>query len=175
MKLKKVQSKSESQIAKIANRQDILDFEKQLAQQEGAVFGDNDYCHLKHSFCEGMYVREIFIPKGTWLTGKIHKHDHPNFLLKGKVEMATEFGGIEILKAPMSLISKAGTKRAIRTITDTVWVTVHLNFDNTQDIAKLESRIIAKDYNEFDKMLSKSNTIKNRIFGFIKKKLNLPL
>ena len=45
-------------------RQDILDLEEILEQQDGAFFGDTVNCPLKHSFADGIYVREIFIPKG---------------------------------------------------------------------------------------------------------------
>ena len=127
-------------------REDILDLEKALSKQPGAVFGDSDLMPLKHSFAEGAYVREIFIPKGTVLTGKIHRHSHPNFLMKGEVIVVTEDGGREHLKAPLSLISKAGTKRAILALEDTVWITVHVT--NETDLEKIEDYVIAKTYEE---------------------------
>lgn len=127
-----------------SDRDSILRFEKALSSQPGAVVGDNDGCPLKHSFAPGVYVREIFIPKGTVLTGKIHRHEHPNFLMKGEVIVVTEFGGREHLKAPMSMISKAGTKRAVYAIEDTVWITVHLT--NETDLKKIEDEIIAPTY-----------------------------
>ena len=130
-------------------RETILEFENALLNTPGAFKGDTINCPLKHSFSNGMYVREIFIPAGTYLTGKIHKHDHPNFLLKGKVKVATE-EGIQELTAPLSMISKAGTKRALLVIEDCVWVTVHQNLSNTQDLAELEDMIIAKSYEEYD-------------------------
>jgi hypothetical protein len=34
----------------------------------------------------------MFIPKGTVIIGKIHRHQHLNFILQGKVSVATEFG-----------------------------------------------------------------------------------
>ena len=145
-------------------RRDILEFESALSNIDGAVSGDSDLCPLKHSFSDGMYVREIFIPKGTVLTGKIHKHEHPNFLMRGEVEMFTEFGGYEKMKAPMSMISKAGTKRVVKALTDVVWVTVHANPSNTQDLKKLEDIVIAKDYNEYQKFIGG---------GVIKKIINL--
>lgn len=137
-------------------KESILAFEELLSEQDGAVKGDSDLCPLKHSFSEGMYVREIFIPKGTVLTGKIHKHEHPNFLMSGEVEMFTEFGGYETIKAPMAMISKAGTKRVIKALTDVVWVTVHANPSNTKDLKKLENIVIAKDYNEYKRFIGVS-------------------
>jgi len=132
-------------------RENILDFEDALAQVPTATKGDRKDCPLKHSFADGIYVREIFIPADMLLTGKIHKHAHPNFLMKGKVKVVTEGAGEEVLEAPVSMISKAGTKRIVYTITDTVWVTVHHNPTNTQDLLVIEDNVIAKNYVEYEK------------------------
>lgn len=139
-----------NEVATKVERGDILHFEALLGEHPEAVFGDNVAMPLKHTFADGIYVREIFIPAGTVLTGKIHKHDHPNFLLKGTVKVVTEHGGVELLEAPLSMISLAGTKRVVFAISDTVWVTIHKNTTNTQDLAELEETIIAKDYDEYE-------------------------
>ena len=135
------------------SRSKILEFENIIKNTENSFVGDTINCPLKHSFADGIYVREIFIPKDIVLTGKIHKHSHPNFLLKGEVEVFTEFGGVERLVAPQSIISKAGTKRVVKTITDTIWITVHANPTNTQDLEKLEKITIAESYDEYEKNL----------------------
>ncbi len=101
-------------------------------------------CPLTHTFAEGFYLREIFIPKGTVLTGAIHRFAHPNVLLSGEVIVVTEHGGREHLKAPLALISKAGTKRAVYAVEDTRWVTVHQT-DSTDPEAIVEAITVA-DY-----------------------------
>jgi len=126
-------------------RKDIQILQKIIEMQPNAFHGDSDNCPLKHSFCDGFYVREIFIPKGTVVVGKIHKHAHPNFLMSGVVSVVTEEGN-EIIEAPKAMISKAGTKRAVLALEDCVWITVHLNPENTQDLSILEDQIISKDY-----------------------------
>jgi len=141
---------------KKVSRSDIVRFEKSLLKNPNVFLGDNDICPVKHSFADGIYVREIFIPAGTELTGKIHKHEHPNFLMKGKVKVATE-DGIEILEAPMSMISKAGTKRALLALTDLIWVTCHLNPSNTTDLKELEAIVIADSYEEYDRFIENKN------------------
>jgi quercetin dioxygenase-like cupin family protein len=127
-------------------RENIVEFEKQLGKIPGAFFGDSETCPLKHSFAPGVYVREIFIPKGTLIVGKIHKHAHPNFLMKGEVSVYTEDGGIERLKAPLSMISPAGTKRVVYAHEDTLWITVHVT--NETDLKNIEEQVIAKNYGE---------------------------
>ncbi|CAK0749102.1 conserved hypothetical protein [Gammaproteobacteria bacterium] len=130
----------------LINRERILDFEAILATHPDVKFGDQENCPLKHSFAEGVYVREIFIPKGTVLTGKIHKHSHPNFLMSGEVEVFTEEEGLVRLKAPLSMISKAGTKRVVYAIEDSVWITVHVTEET--DLKKIEEHVIAKSFEE---------------------------
>ena len=127
-------------------RKRIFDLENVMSKIPGATFGDSPEMPLKHSFAEGVYVREIFIPKGHVLTGKIHKHSHPNFLMSGEVIVVTEERGREHLKAPLSMISAPGTKRAVIALEDTVWITVHVT--NETDLEKIEDYVIAKTYDD---------------------------
>jgi len=122
------------------SRELIMDLEDIIKKSDDVILGDSQLCPLKHSFSEGIYVREITIPEGTVLTGKIHKHRHPNFLLKGEVIVITEEGR-ETLTAPCSMMSKAGTKRALYAVTELVWTTVHYNPTNTQDLKELEKNM----------------------------------
>lgn len=150
-------------------RDRILEFEGLLSRQEGAFFGDSERCPLTHKFTDGIYVREIFIPAGTYIVGKIHKHEHPNFLMSGTVEVVTESGGCERLVGPLSMISPAGTKRALRAITDLVWITVHHNPSNTQDLDELEEIVIADSYEEYQQFINKKE---NKLITFIKRIFN---
>lgn len=144
----------------LQRRDQIFNFEDAIKKTDGAFLGDNKLCPLKHTFADGIYVREIFIPAGVYLTGKIHKHSHPNFLMSGTVDVFTESGGKERLTGPLSMISLPGTKRAIYTITDAVWITVHVNESNTQNLDKIEDYVIAKDYTEYEKFRKKDKLIK---------------
>jgi len=137
-------------------REQILNFQSLLQNVDDKKYivvddkQSTKVCPLKHTFSDGIYVREIFIPAGMFIVGKIHKHDHPNFLLSGEVTVVTE-DGIEDLKGPLSIISKAGTKRALYAITDLVWITVHANPTNTEDLKELEEEIIAPTYLDYEK------------------------
>lgn len=125
-------------------RQEIAQIEQTLSECPDAYHGDT--FPLFHSFADGCYVREIQIPAGALLTGKLHRHSHPNFLMQGKVVVITEEGGQEYLEAPCYMISPAGTKRVVYVIEDCSWVTVHVT-DET-DLEKLEEYIIAPDYDD---------------------------
>ena len=91
------------------------------------------------------------------LTGKIHKHEHPNFLLQGTVSMITEDGGIVQMSAPQSLISPAGCKRAIYSHSDVRWATVHVT--DARNVDEAEEDIIAKNYSEFEKYLEEKKCL----------------
>ena len=137
-------------------REQIINFQTMLQNvddEDYIVVNDKNstkLCPLKHTFSDGIYVREIFIPAGMFIVGKIHKHDHPNFLLKGEVIVVTE-DGTEELVGPLSMISKAGTKRALYAKTDLIWTTVHANPTNTEDLKELEKEIIAPTYLDYEK------------------------
>lgn len=148
-------------VGKSVSREQILSFERWIASHPDAFFGDTENCPLKNSFCEGMYVREILIPAGTYYTGAIHKHSHPRFLMQGELVVATE-EGVKNYKAPMSMITVEGTKRAGFAKTDCIIVTVHLNPTNTTDIAELRKELVVDDYKELDEQLSKNKLLKNK-------------
>jgi hypothetical protein len=110
---------------------------------------------LKHTFATGVYMREIFLPKGTIVVGKIHRHDHVNFISYGDVTVLTK-DGRQRLVGPITMVSTAGTKRAVFVHEDTVWTTIHANPTNETDLEKLEEFIIAKNYAEFPLIEDKS-------------------
>jgi hypothetical protein len=117
---------------------------------------------LKHSFAPGVYAREMEIPAGTLLIGKIHKHRHHNFLMKGEIIVITESEGIKLLQAPLMIVSEPGTQRVGYAITDTTWTTIHENSDNTEDLKVIEKRTVVEDnkqYLEYKNKLIKNITI----------------
>lgn len=119
----------------------ILALEKAiLARPEHAVV-----IEPKHYFADGMYAREIFIPAGTVLTGKIHKTEHINVLSQGEISVMTD-EGVKRLKAPCTIIAKPGTKRVGYAHTDTVWTTFHATKET--DLDKLEAELIAPTFEE---------------------------
>ena len=135
-------------------REKIVEFE-QAGRDAGMFMSDEDLQKanpLKHSFADGCYIREIFNPAGQILVTKIHKKEHPFFLLQGEMSILTE-DGIQHLKAPHHGITRVGTKRIIYTHTDCVFITVHAT-DKT-NIAEIEEDVIAKGFD--DKSISEED------------------
>lgn len=102
---------------------------------------------VTHHFAPGVYMREIFIPKGTTLTGKIHKTEHLNILSEGDLSVMTE-DGVKRLTASKIIKSAPGIKRVGFAHEDSVWITVHHNPDDCVDTDKIEERLIAKSFAE---------------------------
>jgi hypothetical protein len=126
-------------------RKKVTALEQEILKIPGTIIGNQPDCPLKHSFGYGLYVREIFMPAGKLVISKIHKRDHPYFILKGKVTIVTEDGPMLVI-APFYSMTKAGTKRALYVHEDCIWVTVHKT-DET-DIDKIEDEIIAKSFDD---------------------------
>jgi len=115
---------------------------------------------VEHHFSEGVYGRELFIPKGTTLTGKIHKHTNMNVMLKGDMSVLTE-DGIKRVQAGFMCISPPGTKRVAYAHEDSVWLTIH-GTDET-DIEKIEHKFIAQTEQEYIEFCTERKAIEGNI------------
>ena len=102
---------------------------------------------LKHWLAPGIYAREIHLPGGTVVVGKIHRHRHLNIISQGSITCYTEFG-LEHHTAPASFISEPGTKRVVLTHEDAIWTTIHPNPTDETDVSKLEEMNVAVEYAE---------------------------
>lgn len=100
-------------------------------------------CPVTHRFSDGIYLREIFMPKGTRIIGKIHATEHFNVLLTGKVTVITAEGE-EYIEAPYTFISKAGVQKVVVIHEDCQWQTLHVT-DKT-DLDEIEKDVIVESY-----------------------------
>lgn len=125
-------------------REKILSLEASLKEMEQID------CPVKHHFAPGSYAREILLPAGSLVVGKIHHHSHVNVISQGECYVLTE-DGVKHLKAPLTFVSLAGTKRVVYSVTDVVWTTIHVTEET--DLEKIEAHVIAPTYNDLDKSL----------------------
>ena len=100
---------------------------------------------VKHYFAKGVYAREMLIPKGTLIVGKIHKHDHLNIISYGRCEVATD-EKIQMLEGPLTFTSPVGVKRVVLAHEDTLWTTIHVTSETDLDASEKET--IAESYDE---------------------------
>lgn len=108
---------------------------------------------VKHSFLNGMYMRELFIPKGSLLVGKIHKLDCLNIVSKGDLSILTETGSARVT-AGYSVVSPAGIQKVGYAHEDTVFVNVFRT--DEADVEKIEDVVAFSGYEEFERLACQS-------------------
>ena len=145
-------------------REKILNLEKSLINKadgvniEGTgkeIVTNSKIAPIKHSFADQVYIRQMDMKKGSVVIGAIHKHLHVWFLLTGHITVATE-DTTEDYIAPCYTVSTPGVKRVILANEDSIFVNIHKNPSNTQDISKLEKDIVALNYEEYEKYINKN-------------------
>jgi len=147
----------DNSLQKVQFRQDILTVQNGINKmiEDGVIESTLEDCTVKHYFSPKddkygccTYAREMFIPKGTLIIGKIHRHQHLNIISKGKVVVYTEFGE-KHLEGPVTFVSEIGLKRSVFAVEDTLWTTIHLTeFVGEENLGKIEEEVIAPDYQE---------------------------
>ena len=132
---------------KVAYRDSVVSFEDVVRQHPEALTGDaaDEKNPLEHIFADGLYIRKIFMPAGQVIVSKIHKFNHPYFILKGSVSVLTD-SGVEKISAPHYGITTVGTKRVLNVHEDTIRITVH-STDKT-DLKEVEDDLVAKDFKD---------------------------
>lgn len=129
-----------AQLDPVELRDRIQRFEEELLKH------DQVELELIQHFCAGVYLRELHIPAGVLLTGKIHKFPCLNIVPIGDIEVVTE-QGVKRIQGPAVFTSPAGVKRAARTFRDTIWITVHANPDNLErDSAAMADLLTVPSY-----------------------------
>jgi len=115
-----------------------------------------DFFRYKHTYADKMYVREMFMPKGSTGLSVIQKHSYPFFLLTGRLAATTE-EGIQDLVAPVHFTSPpGGAQRLVHAIEDCLIVTVHQNPTNTRDLKEIEKYLYAFSWEEYEDFVNKN-------------------
>ena len=148
----------------INSREKILELENTLINIADGINIEGDGKHIvtdgkiapiKHSFADGVYIRQMDMLKGSAVVGAIHKHLHIWFLLTGHVTIATE-DVTEDYVAPCYVVSTPGVKRVILANEDSIFVNIHKNPSNTRDLDELEKEIVALNYEEYEEYINKN-------------------
>jgi hypothetical protein len=143
----------------------IEDYLVSVADGEDVVVGNGNELiypsmwEYKHSFADGIYIREMRMKKGQLGFSAIHKHSYGFFLLSGVLASSKE-EGIEEFIAPCYVISPRGAKRIVYAIEDCVITTVHANPTNTQDLVEIEEINVVFNwdaYEEYKKSKDETN------------------
>jgi len=122
-------------------RIDALTNAIECAIEEGAEAGNIEPTNY---FAHGTYGRELLVKKGTFITGKIHKHTCITIILYGHCKVLTDKGDFDVT-GPKVLVTGTGSK-GVYAYEDTLWLTVHPNEGNGTDLEVIENNVIAPDY-----------------------------
>lgn len=138
----KILAKDSEQISAAEMRAKILDLETAILAMPQIEIP------IEHHFAPGIYVREMKMPKGSVVTGKIHKTEHICILSKGSVSVVTE-NGRQTYFAPAVIHSTPGVKRALHAHSDVVWANIHHNPDNERDLSKIDDLFVSDTYEQY--------------------------
>jgi hypothetical protein len=117
-------------------REKIERLQKALLQLPPAAVETNHY------FADGLYARELFIPKGMCIVGKVHKKDHFFMISKGRLSVTMDDRVVELV-APVLVVSQPGVKRAGYALEDTICITFHRT--DLKDLAEIEDELVEYD------------------------------
>jgi hypothetical protein len=99
----------------------------------------------RHYIGGGMYARELFMPKGSTFTGKIHIKEHI-VILCGDVTVATDEDVVRYT-GYCTFVGKPGSKRALYMHEDTVWTAIHTT--DSMTVEQCEETLVTNSYEEF--------------------------
>ena len=123
---------------------------------DGKTILHSDNFPLKHTFADGIYIRQMDMKTGSAVIGAIHNHLHAWFLLAGRLVVATE-DLIEEYVSPCYVLATPGSKRVIYAVEDSIFINIHKNPNNIKDINKLELEIVSKTFKDYEKYINNKN------------------
>lgn len=135
-------------------RELITQMERQA--QAGEAKGEPIEIPITHHFSKSVYAREMRVPKGSLIIGKIHKFENLNILSSGEVSVLSIDGVIRV-KAPFTIVASPGAKRVFFAHEDSVWTTIHGTDD--KDLDKIENEFIAKTYADVPQLAERSKNV----------------
>ena len=139
----------------------IEEYLTSVADGVNVVVGDGneliypEMWEYKHSFADGIYIREMKMKQGQLGFSAIHKHSYGFFLLSGVLASSKE-EGVEEFIAPCYIVSPRGAKRVVYAIEDCVITTVHANPTNTQDLKKIEEINVVFNWEDYEEYLKEN-------------------
>lgn len=132
----------------------LFDLERMML--ESAL--DQPEMPITHHFSDGVYVRELFIPKGTMLIGKRHRKETMNILLKGSLSVFVDEDGkivgengkpvVKRIDAPAIFVSPPFSKKMGYAHEDTIFLNIHTTSET--DLEKIEDEFIIKEEEYLD-------------------------
>ncbi len=135
----------------------ITKFEQIAIANNMNQIGELNAIGMEDTLKNGMYCRKLFIPRGTFLTGRVHKNPYIDMCISGDITVKSFLHDESVessinIKGFKFLNGVAGRKRVGYAHKDTVWLTV--DPCDVADIKDAEDAISYPDLSQFMKELS---------------------
>lgn len=126
----------------------IANNDKDFIHGDGKTLVDNEDFPIKHNFSDQLYMREMKMKAGTFVVSAMHHTDHFWFLMTGRIQVTTDGETVEHI-APCFEKSIKGAKRLITCTEDCVFINVHKNPSNDQNLDKIEKNLYSFTIEEY--------------------------
>ena len=136
-----------SKLAHVGNMPEILRISKVLKKLPQATFAREFF------YLPGVAVGVMFLPAGSLLTGKIHKHAHIAILAEGTLRLADDDNAF-VITAPYVAYGRAGIKRLGYAETDCTFINVLST--NIVGADELDKEMVVDTHDEFEQFLLES-------------------
>lgn len=95
-----------------------------------------------HHFSEGLYAKQMVIPKGSIACQHKHNYDHLSILAQGKVRVLFDNDVVETYTAPACINIVKDVNHTILALEDSVWFCIHQTEET--DVDKVDQVLIKK-------------------------------
>ena len=133
-----------SNLAELGTMPEILRIEKEMREFPSLTLP------VEHYQIDGVYVRSLFLPAGTLLTGKIHNFENIAILAQGTIRVSNGTDSY-VLTAPHIMVDKPGVKRIGYAETDVTFITVHKTANT--EIDDIEKELVSDTFEEYEQQL----------------------
>ena len=139
-----------SNLAELGTMPEILRIEKEMREFPSLTLP------VEHYQIDGVYVRSLFLPAGTLLTGKIHNFENIAILAQGTIRVSNGTDAY-VLTAPHIMVDKPGVKRIGYAETDVTFITVHKTANT--EIDDIEKELVSATFEEYEQQLLLGETL----------------
>jgi len=130
-----------SNLAELGTMPEILRIEKEMREFPNLTLP------VEHYQIDGVYVRSLFLPAGTLLTGKIHNFENIAILAQGTIRLSNGTDAY-VLTAPHIMVDNPGVKRIGYAETDVTFITVHKTANT--EIDDIEKELVSDTFEEYE-------------------------
>jgi quercetin dioxygenase-like cupin family protein len=95
---------------------------------------------ITHHFSEGLYAKQMFLPKDSLVCQHQHTYDHLSILAQGKVKVLFDEDKVEEYTAPACINIVKNLNHVIVALEDSTWFCIHQTEET--DVNKVDQVLI---------------------------------